>query len=177
MSDGSKAWLVIEPAWGTVSIYDGPSRLRRDLADVPVEVRHLLATHWCMSEVMNGGLLQFYWNGTGVLAPEALEGFKALEMHKLAGALRRSIMIFGRPYPRGTRTRRKFLAKITGGDPDWPDWENDPFDKIDQPFFDHRDAYYDTADRYAETAPRIADPKPLAAAEADKRQSGDARSG
>ena len=69
---------VIGPAYDHVNIYDGPSELARTLAPLTPGQRHLVAIHWCISEVCNGGLDQFFSNPTGILTPEALEGFRAV---------------------------------------------------------------------------------------------------
>jgi hypothetical protein len=47
----------------------------------------LYAAHWCISNVDNGGLLQFFWNSTGILAPEAREGFTIAGLKDLARVL------------------------------------------------------------------------------------------
>jgi hypothetical protein len=80
MKPGDRYSSAIEPYWREVSIYDGPSVLARDLGRVPEAIGHLLSAHWCYSEVCNGGFHQFFYNPTGVLAPEAVTGFRAIGM-------------------------------------------------------------------------------------------------
>jgi len=60
----------------------------------------LFASHWAQSEIMNGGLGQFYSNPTGILAPEAVVAFQQLGMNKCASVLSESMKFFGKEYPR-----------------------------------------------------------------------------
>lgn len=65
--------LPLDQSW-----YEGPEEFVRQFRRVRPEVGHLYAAHWCQSEVRNGGFHQFFSNTTGLLAPEALEGFRAI---------------------------------------------------------------------------------------------------
>jgi hypothetical protein len=102
-------WQVVEPYWDDVSIYDGPEIFLRDFARVPRENGNLLATHWLCSEVHNGGFDQFFSNSTGVLAPEALEGFRTLGLDDAVLAVTRAMSVFGDPYPRDQDEREAVL--------------------------------------------------------------------
>ena len=85
--DVGLAWAVIEPAYHAVNIYDGPEALAATLAPLTRGQRALLAVHWCIAEVTNGGFLQFFDNPTGVLAAEAREGFRRIGVPEAAAAL------------------------------------------------------------------------------------------
>jgi len=63
-------------------------------------MRLLYAAHFCLSEVHNGGFLQLFWNSTGVLVPEAIEGYQALGMPKLAATFASAAGVLGSAYPR-----------------------------------------------------------------------------
>ncbi|WP_091384241.1 DMP19 family protein [Microbulbifer marinus] len=102
-------WRFVEPIWHTVSIYDGGEVFLQEFRKATEKQRHLYATHWAQSEIMNGGLGQFFSNSTGVLAPEAVEGFKAIGMPNCASSLLGAMELFGNEYPRDRDTRDQLL--------------------------------------------------------------------
>ena len=93
-------WPVIEDIWDDVDIYEGPVVFLKDFNKLTGKQKTLLATHWAESEIMNGGLGQFFDNSTGVLAPEAVAGFNALGMPETAKILQKAMAFFGHDYPR-----------------------------------------------------------------------------
>jgi hypothetical protein len=102
---------VVEPIWDLVSIYDGGDVFLEQLSKVTEKQKVLFCAHWAQSEIMNGGLGQFFSNPTGVLAPEAVEAFSILGMPKCANAIRNAMIFFGENYPRERRIREdKFEA-------------------------------------------------------------------
>ena len=144
---GEAYWQVLSPYWEQVDIYSGGDVFLRTFANVPEPAGHLLALHWCQSEVCNGGFHQFFGNPTGVLAPEAAQGFRAIGMSAIAEILERAMAVFGTPYPRAQETRRQFLSSIPGKTRE--EW--DPFIALDDAFYeaigDH--VLDDAADAYA----------------------------
>lgn len=102
-------WRMIEPWWKRISIYDGADRFLREFSAAPDPVGHLFATHWVQSEVRNGGFDQFFSNATGVLAPEAERGFRAIGMPKAADVIAAQIASFGPAYPREQDDRELLL--------------------------------------------------------------------
>ncbi len=76
----------------------------------------LFAAHFCLSEVWNGGLLQFFWNSTGLLAPEAIEGFKAIGMSRLGGIIAIAAACLGDEYPRDRQDRWDAMLVRSGLD-------------------------------------------------------------
>jgi hypothetical protein len=81
----------------------------------------MFAAYWCQAEVLNGGLLQFYSNSTGVLAPEAVAAFDDLGLPVLAGLLRESNAWFGETYPRDRDSRERRLEEYALARPGEPD--------------------------------------------------------
>jgi hypothetical protein len=69
---------MIKPHWKRVTIYEGGDPFLREYARTPEAARNLLTAHWCQSEVCNGGPHLFFFNPTGVLAPEAAIGYEAI---------------------------------------------------------------------------------------------------
>ena len=70
---------VIEPVFWSVSIYDGEKQYEKDLEAFSLPQRYVFAIEWYMSEVNNGGHDQFYWNSTGIVWEDAMNGFQAIK--------------------------------------------------------------------------------------------------
>lgn len=81
--DGDDYFAVIEPVFLSVSIYDGPEVYEKDLSRFTREQRHLLACHWYLSEVNNGGHDQFFNNNTGIVWKDAKDGFGAIHVKEI----------------------------------------------------------------------------------------------
>jgi hypothetical protein len=131
------AWSLIEPYCDSVSIYDGPEVFLEGFSKLPLPSQHLFAVHWCNSEICNGGFYQFFDNSTGILAPEALEGFRAIGADACAELLNRAMNMFGQPYPRERDAREDCLAILcqSGKNHD----VCDPFDVLNKPYYAAKD--------------------------------------
>ena len=101
----SSYWDAVEPVMEVPNIYDGPAVFLASFARIPRPIGIVYAAHFSLSEVHNGGLLQFFNNSTGVLAPEALDGFRAIEMPKLASVISTAMGVLGPEYPRDREAR------------------------------------------------------------------------
>jgi hypothetical protein len=147
---GAIYWSLVEPIWDSISIYDGPAVFLHQFRTARPEVGHLLAAHWCQSEVCNGGFHQFFCNSTGVLAPEALNGFLAIGLHEWARLLEEAMRFFGRSYPREREVRVQELPSASGEREKW-----DPFFSLDEQFYEwlHAEDYRfeRAADEYAKS--------------------------
>ena len=128
---GEIYWSVIEPIWDSISIYDGPEVFLLQFGKVSSEVGNLFASHWCQSEVCNGGFDQFFYNSTGVLAPEAAKGFQAIGLCDLAELVRKAMSIFGDPYPRDRGVRCDLLERVAGVGGEG----GDQLDQLDHKFY------------------------------------------
>ena len=122
MRDGY--WNLIEPVLNRIDI-DSAEAFSRTYCAVRPQVALLYAAHFCQSEVCNGGFYQFFSNSTGVLAPEAAQGFRAIGQAKVAGVVGAALDAFGRPYPRDREARRILLTDFT----------KDHFEVLDDRFF------------------------------------------
>ena len=147
----SDYWNLVEPVWETISIYEGPDTFLAHYAAAPEVSRVLFAAHWCQSEVRNGGFGQFFFNTTGVLAPEAAAAFRTIGMVRTADLVDRAINVFKGPYPRERTARQKAMSDLdVKAAPDAPY----PFDELDPEFFDliktEAGGFGAAADRYAE---------------------------
>lgn len=109
---GAIYWEAIGPYCDVIDIYGSPARYLKSLVTIPPWCIHLIAVHWTDSELCNGGFHQFFHNSTGMLAPEALGGFQALNLKLFEDVVRRAMLRFGDPYPRGRADRWERLARL-----------------------------------------------------------------
>jgi hypothetical protein len=145
---GSRYWKLIKSFWIPLneSWDEDPRAFLELFQQVPVAVRHLYASHWCRSEVCNGGLQQFFYNSTGLLAPEALAGFQTVGLQECALVLAEAIGYFGPRYPRERSLRLRSLPESCGERASW-----DPFIALDERFYDaEAGQWHRIADIYAE---------------------------
>lgn len=139
-------WTLVEPVWLPLNrTWDDPEKFVRKYRRVRPEAGHLYAGHWCQSEVRNGGFHQFFSNTTGLIAPEALEGFRAIGVVEWAEILAEAMKHFGTPYPRDRDKREEFLPMRQRA----PREEWDPFYVLDERFYESTDDWEDAANAYA----------------------------
>ena len=84
-------WDYIKTAYDEVSVYDGAEVFSDGLNRFPSDVGDLLAAHWFLSEMSNGGISQFFANPTEIAAERAVLGFANLGLPVVADALKKSI--------------------------------------------------------------------------------------
>jgi hypothetical protein len=144
-------WSVVEPYWDACPTEE-PAAFLSYYASMPARARDLLTTHWVVSEVCNGGFHQLVTNPTGVLLPEAIVGFRAMQLEELAGIAAEARSFFGQDYPRDQMKRIEALERYAArSDPD--NWN--PFTESDDRFYaaldsdGAQDAYTSKADLYA----------------------------
>jgi Domain of unknown function (DUF4375) len=124
-ASGQQYWGLVEPVWDEIEIYSGPEEFSRTFAGVPRPAGLLFAAHFCQSEICNGGFKQFFYNSTGVVAPEAIEGFKAIAQASVAEIVQEACSLFGEPFPRERSLRQSKLAAI----------DSALLDSLDQKFY------------------------------------------
>lgn len=145
-------WDIVEPIWKAIDIYHGPDIFMKTFSAVRREAGLLYAAHFCQSEVCNGGFLQFFGNSTGVLAPEAVAGFRAIGQPQVAALIVEAMAPLGSPYERERQRRNEILDSL-------PD---DAYDRIagaggdlNREFFDliesEAGGFQAAANRYAES--------------------------
>jgi hypothetical protein len=122
---GELYWSLVEPVWDEIEIYQSPEEFARTFARVPRPAGLLYAAHFCQSEVCNGGFDQFFSNSTGVLAPEAIEGFKTIGQDFVAEIIQEACSLFGEPFPRERSLRQSKLEAI----------DSKLLDSLDQKFY------------------------------------------
>jgi hypothetical protein len=104
-------WKLVEPVWEKIDI-DGPDIFLHTFHSCPRASALLFAAHFCQSEVCNGGFGQFFSNSTGVLGPEAAEGFREIGQIGIAAIVRSAMNLFGASYPRHRQRRQELLPHI-----------------------------------------------------------------
>lgn len=138
-------WDLIEPAWDSISIHTHPEVFLKQYMAESEAPRMLFAAYWCQTEVCNGGFDQFFYNSTGVLAPEAIEAFREIGMPKIAALSEQAVSILGPSYPRDRDERRQAMARR--------DDAPDPFELLDNMFSDliiaENEGFEAAADTYA----------------------------
>ncbi|HEX2081161.1 MAG TPA: DUF4375 domain-containing protein [Longimicrobium sp.] len=102
------AWAVIAPAYDAVSFYDGPEALAESMRALTPGQRALLALHWCVAEVSNGGFDGFFTNPSGLLATEAVEGFRRIGATEAADLVARALEVFAERPPTGEPENPEF---------------------------------------------------------------------
>lgn len=142
-------WKFVEPIWDIVSIYDGGDTFLSQFNKAEEKQKHLFAAHWAQSEIMNGGLGQFFSNSTGVLAPEAVEAFKVIGMPNCAASLLGAMKFFGDEYPRDRLIREEILEEFheKNGEEEIPMEEHE--DAIATSLEEENDGFEAAADKYA----------------------------
>jgi hypothetical protein len=83
----SRVWPFRDVPSDAISIYCGPDVFLDDYQDVTHVERTLFVAYWLQAEILNGGLLQFFSNDTGVLAPEAAVACRTFGLPVLADFL------------------------------------------------------------------------------------------
>src|ERR1700730_12568918 len=62
-------WWIVEPLWNQIKI-DSAEIFLDTYLNAPPEAALLYASHFCQSEVCNGGFRQLFFNSTGYLRPK-----------------------------------------------------------------------------------------------------------
>lgn len=110
----SSYWDAIEPIWDIVNFYDGEETYLASIAALDRRLALLYAAHFAYSEICNGGFQQFYWNSTGAIGPETVEGYRMIGMPELADLAERASASLESPYPRDRQLRQHVLFRVSG---------------------------------------------------------------
>lgn len=78
---------LIDPLWYAVNIYDTKERYDSDLAAFSLPQRYVFAIQWYLAEVYNGGHDQFFFNSTGIVWRDALDGMRVIGLTECADIL------------------------------------------------------------------------------------------
>ncbi len=86
---------VIDPIWAGGNIYDSHAEYKKSLLSFTREQILIYAVMWYSAEVNNGGHHQFYFNSTGIVWKDALDGLKTIGASEAAENLEKSFQVFG----------------------------------------------------------------------------------
>jgi hypothetical protein len=107
-------WNAIDPIWDVVNFYDGEETYFASIATLDRSLVLLYAAHFAYSEIDNGGFQQFYWNSTGTIGPETVEGYRLIGMPELAALVERASALLESPYPRDRQLRQRVIFRVSG---------------------------------------------------------------
>jgi hypothetical protein len=128
-------WQILEPIWYDEKLNsDEPQVYLKRFSELSEPQKVLYPVHWLESEVCNGGFHQFFSNVTGILAPEAVLGFRAIGLTDFAELIEKSMSFFGEYYPREREKREELLDLFDEENEDT--W--DPFVEVERKFHDLR---------------------------------------
>lgn len=128
-------WQIIEPIWYDEELNsDDPQVFLKRFSRLSEPQQILFPVHWLDAEVCNGGFHQLFSNPTGILAPEAIGGFRAIGLNDFAALVEEAMSFFGSPYPREREQREELLDLFDQENED--DWN--PFVKTDEKYDDLR---------------------------------------
>lgn len=91
IKDLEDSWYITDPMWHTINIYDSYEDYLQSAKTFTLEQRYLLAITWYFAEVNNGGHDQFFFNSTGIVWEDALNGFKYFGMNEFAANFQKVI--------------------------------------------------------------------------------------
>jgi hypothetical protein len=106
---GDKYRSLVATVWDAIDIYKDPAVVLTTFHQARRESALLYAAYFCQYEICNGGFYQFFHNATGVLAPEAIEGFTAIGQTQIADVVRQAMKVMDTPYVRESDPRRDSL--------------------------------------------------------------------
>lgn len=128
IADGKyDGWELVQPFWYNVSIYEGLEKYNNDMADMTIAQRKLFAICLYDSEVGNGGHHQFFFNSSGIVWKDALDGLRMIGDDADADNFQKAIDMFGGNVPFDRAERVEALDRI--GD-------IDVFDEIDRAYYE-----------------------------------------
>lgn len=134
---------IIDPVWWSADFYESVDVLEDSLAPFSWAQRLVWAVLWTDAEVCNGGLDQFFSNSTGMIWPEAVEGFAAIGREDLSNILREAVACFPSPPARDRKLRQKALEGLNEG----------ALDDLTNRYYDAEGNFYDDLLTYIRSQP------------------------
>ena len=120
-----ETYQVLEPMYDVIDLSD-IAAYECSMKSFPHPMRLLFAVDSYMAEVYNGGHDQFFFNSTGVVWKDALEGLEMIGSKEAYAILKRVIGRFDRDIPDDADARRAMMDELEDG----------LFEKDDQAFYD-----------------------------------------
>ena len=123
-------WDVIDFMWDHVSFYEDEANYQRTIQPASKGQLAIYACTWYMHEVNNGGHDQFFYNSTGMVWKDALEGFTLLGAKKHNAILSKALAVFPNSEPSFDRKNR--ISQLSSADTSLYDNLDDQFYEIDE---------------------------------------------
>lgn len=134
MGEEIDLYRLIDPMWYTVNIYGTHEEYLKSAKDFTAEQRYLLALEWYTAETDNGGHHQFFFNSTGIVWQDALEGLKLFGIDDLYKNFLEVIEFFGGSISFDRKQRWDMLSEAEKKD---EEALNDFLDKHDRFYYNH----------------------------------------
>jgi hypothetical protein len=109
----------------------------RDLGQFSLPQRYVFAIEWYMEEVNNGGHAQFYFNSTGIVWEDAMNGFQEIKAQENYSIIRESANAIGGS-PNKDRAKRQ--VEMERYDPD--------FTELDEQFYESESSMIEKLQAY-----------------------------
>lgn len=103
-------WPTIAEFFDVMDLDSKPRKFLEKFAAIPEMQRNVLAAHIVVSGVKEGAFPFFFFNGSSVVAPEAVVALKSIGFPEAARVLQEAILLFGAEYPRAYARRSKIAA-------------------------------------------------------------------
>lgn len=103
---------ILEPMNNTINIYDSYEEYVKSAEIFTIEQRYLFAIDWYYYEVNNGGHHQFFFNSTGIVWEDVLNGFKCFGMNDYAKNFQKVIDYLGGIIPFDREERNEMLEAL-----------------------------------------------------------------
>jgi hypothetical protein len=131
MSDEDLVGWIMERNADWVDFYGAYEPAQKQLARLTPGQRALYCCQWLDYELQNGGFHQFFGNSTGMIGPEALEGFKLFGMNEAAIAIQ-AAFDFAKfdPYPRERKDREQRLPDYDANKEKWRELDDAYYDAV-----------------------------------------------
>lgn len=122
--DQDDVYNIIEPLMWDVDIYSGETSYNQSLKNYSDEQKYVFAIWEYSLEVNNGGHTQFYYNSTGIVWEDAINGFQKIGLTEYYDIIKESISRFGKNPSKDRQKRQSQLDELTS-----------PFNDLDDRFF------------------------------------------
>jgi hypothetical protein len=110
---GKDYWAMVVPWWDQIAEdWESEQGYLSNISRVSRPALLLGTAHFCCSEICNGGFVQLFNNSTGMIVPEAIEGFRAIGMPETAAVIEEAVCVFGSSYPRDRDGRQRAFAAV-----------------------------------------------------------------
>lgn len=142
---------IIAPMWYGADIYGSLQTYESSLSRFTEAQRYANAMVWYGCEVNNGGHEQFFYNSTGIVWKDALDGFKRIGLDSAAEILREAVSLLGGSPSFDRKERQEQLDSLSDeklellGDLDERFYGIDDFDDVILRFINENkeDFYFD----------------------------------